>query len=96
MSRALRDPRIRLLLVAVIAVLALGLAWHLLMGLHPMAMMLGICIAILTVGTVLLVPRTLVIDTVSPPTGEPVQPVWQSRVEPIGRHPPDDGIRLQH
>jgi hypothetical protein len=95
MKRALRDPRIRLLLVAAISVLALALAWHLLMGLHPMAMMLGLCIAVLTVASLLLVPARLVLGAYSLPPAEPVQPVWRPRVEPIGRHPPDEGIRLR-
>lgn len=96
MSRALRDPRIRLLLAVVIVVLALALSWHLVaMGLHGMAMMLGLCVAVLAVVAFLL-PGSLTVPTVWLARPAPVERPRGERVEPLGRHPPDEGIRLRH
>ncbi|MGH2581057.1 MAG: hypothetical protein ACRDHK_07270 [Actinomycetota bacterium] len=98
MPRAIRDPRLRLVLLLVVVALALLLSWHLLAagGIHGMAMMLGLCVAFLAVATALLIPGrpVIAVATVSPsPT---VDPTRRERIEPIGRHPPDEGIRLRH
>lgn len=96
MSRALRDPRIRLLVAAVFVILALALSWHLVaLGLHGMAMMMGLCVAVLAVVT-LFVPGRLEVRTVWLPPSAPLARPLAGRVEPVGRHPPDEGIRLRH
>jgi hypothetical protein len=96
MSRALRDPRIRWLVAGVIVVLAVALSWHLVaMGLHGMAMMLGLCLAVVAAAMIFLPSQPVM--TVMPlfPT-TPLERPSAERVEPSGRHPPDEGIRLRH
>jgi hypothetical protein len=95
MSRALRDPRIRLLVATVIVVLAIALSWHLVaMGLHGVTMMLGFCVAILAV-VALFLPGLLVARVVWLPLPVPVERTRGERVEPLGRHPPEEGTRLR-
>jgi hypothetical protein len=95
MSRVLRDPRIRLLVVALIVILMLALSWHLVaMGLHGTAMMLGLCVSILA-AVVLLLPGGLLGRAVWLPLPAPLQRPRGLRVEPLGRHPPDEGVLLR-
>jgi hypothetical protein len=97
MSRALRDPRIRWLVAGVIVLLGVALSWHLVaMGLHGMAMMLGLCLAVVAAAMIFLPGQPVI--TVIPlffPT-RPLERPSAERVEPPGRHPPDEGIRLRH
>ncbi len=95
MGRVLRDPRVRLLLVLIVLGLALLVSWHLVApGLHGMAMMLGLCFAVLAVSAVLLVPAgvEVIVGVPSPPGAR--RRLEHERVEPIGRHPPE-GIPLR-
>ena len=97
MSRSHRDPRVRLLLALAIVVLAAALSIHLVaMGAHGMAMMVGFCVAILAATFVAPSPvRSVLTLALAAPVRVPERPRCE-RVEPIGRHPPDDGIRLRH
>jgi hypothetical protein len=96
MFRALRDPRVRVLLAVAVVALACALSLHLVaMGLHGMAMMLGLCLAVLGWVAVLVDPRGPMSPIVVGSTPVPVAP-RRDRIEPIGRHPPDEGIRLRH
>jgi hypothetical protein len=96
MSRALREPRIRVLAAAVIVLLVLALSWHLVaMGMHGIAMMLGFCVAVLAL-VVLPLPGGPVARAVSSPTLVSAERPRGERIDPLGRHPPDDGIRLRH
>jgi hypothetical protein len=91
MSRVLRDPRIRLLVVALIVILMLALSWHLVaMGLHGTAMMLGLCVSILAAVVLLLLGRAVWL-----PLPAPLERPRGLRVEPLGRHPPDEGVLLR-
>lgn len=97
MHRALRDPRARILVAAAVLVLAVLLSWHLVaMGIHGMAMMLGLCLAIPVAAGVLLFPGRPVLELGPSSPLAPIEPSKVRRIEPIGRHPPDDGIRLRH
>jgi hypothetical protein len=96
MSRALRDPRIRLLVACVIVVLAVALSWHLVaMGLHGMAMMLGLCLAVVAAAMIFL-PGRPVMTVIPLLVTRPLERPNAERVEPPGRHPPDEGIQLRH
>lgn len=97
MTRALRDPRVRVLLVVAVVALAFALSLHLVvMGFHGMAMMLGLCLAVLAWTAVLLTPERPVAAMVMGRRDPPIDRPRRERVEPIGRHPPDEGIRLRH
>jgi len=77
--------------------LALLLSWHLVgMGIHGMAMMLGLCLVVLVAAGVLFIPGGLVLPIGPPATLAPLETPPCDRVEPLGRHPPDEGIRLRH
>lgn len=85
-----------MVLVLVVVVLALGLSVHVVaMGIHGMAMMLGFCVAVLAGASALLLPsrRMLAVALVAPLHA--TEGPKHQRVEPIGRHPPDQGIRLR-
>lgn len=96
MSRPLRDPRARLVLALVILVLAIALSLHFVaMGAHGMAMMVGFCVVILAATAVPVSAGRPVLALASAvPLRVPGCP-RHARVEPIGRHPPDEGIRLR-
>ena len=95
MSRALRDPRIRLLAAALIMLLVLVLSWHLVaMGMHGMAMVLGFCVAVLAL-VILPLPGGPVARAVSNPRLVPLERPRGERIEPLGRHPPDEGVLLR-
>jgi hypothetical protein len=96
MMRLVADPRARLLLVALLLLLALGLGWHLVGAEHHVEMeVLGACIAALVVlGRVLPSPparggtlrATAVLSRGRPDADLPA---------PTGRHPPDLGTVLR-
>lgn len=92
----IRDPRLRLVLLLVVVAVVLLLSWHLVAaGIHGMAMMLGLCVAFLAIAAVLLIPSrpVMALASVSP---APIDRRRIDRIEPVGRHPPDEGIRLRH
>ena len=96
MSRYLRDPRVRVLLAVGVLALMLLLSWHLIaMGIPGMAMMLGLCIAVLAAAAALLLPPAWIAVLASTAAWGPAGRPRRARVEPLGRHPPDDGIRLR-
>ena len=97
MNRALRDSRVRILVAAAVLVLALLLSWHLVaMGIHGMAMMLGLCLVVLVAAGVPLFPGGPALVIGPPAILAPLETPRGERVEPPGRHPPDEGIRLRH
>lgn len=97
MNRAIRVPRLRLLLLVVVVALAFLVSWHLVApGIHGMAMMLGVCMAFVAAAAALLTPETamfVIASVASVPTGDRM---GRERIEPIGRHPPDEGMPLRH
>jgi len=97
MRRAIRDPRLRLVLLLVVVALALLLSWHLVAaGIHGMAMMLGLCVAFIAVAVALVTPGRPVIAVASVSPAPTTDRLRRERIQPTGRHPPDEGIRLRH
>jgi len=95
MSRALRDPRIRLILALAVLLLIAAVAWHLIIvGLHVMVM-LGACMAALAAGLTL-GGRSAPVEPVPAPL---IESGSTARVRPSarrGRHPPEEGTVLRH
>lgn len=97
MVQALRDPRVQVIVALVVVVLAVALSVHLVtMGAQGMAMMLGLCFVVLVVAGVKLPPGKPVIALGPSSPRAPIEPSRVRPIEPIGRHPPDEGVRLRH
>lgn len=97
MRRAIRDPRVRVVLLLLVVALALLLSWHLAAaGIHGMAMMLGLCATFVAIAAAALSPGRPVIAVASFSRRPTIDSTPGRRIEPIGRHPPDEGIRLRH
>lgn len=95
LRRAVGDPRLRVLIVLLLLLLAFALGWHL-VGMGDHTMMLGACLAVVAILGLfaLLRPRRLVLSIPATAAALPAQPALELPLHG-GRHPPDEGTVLR-
>lgn len=94
--RWLADPRVRVVVLFVLLLMAVALAWHLVgMADHSvgMGMIGGACLALIVVGLIVLFRPAVLLPVALPAV--PALPLPPRRLPPrFGRNPPREGVVL--